>query len=491
MIDSNLKKRLFLGIDLGTTNIKAIVADFNGRILAESSTTVRLEYPAPDAVVQDIDEIYRSVLQVCHGALKQISSPGDVESIGVSGQGGALQVLDRNRDPVGKVISWLDQRGSDFNRQLDEIRGPEWIARRTGRRRSGLAIGQLLRIREENPQWLQEPHHIGFVGDVIVSRLCGRAACDATSLGLTLLYNPYMKDYDPDLLRLIGLKKEQLPDLISPRESAGGLVSHVASELGLKSGIPVGGAIHDQYAAALGVGATRSGDIMFGSGTAWVLLAVTDHPVRTITRDAFFCDHVVPELYGQIVSLTNGGSAFAWSLKLLGLEHKSQKEIDAIISSVPAGGNGLRFWPFLASFDAFGIKPGTRGRLNGLQLYHGSADVLRAVVEGLACELSRFLNFFREADIVSDRLIMCGKAGSSLITPQIIADVTRLPVACANHVSASALGASVLARGIVESDVTLESISEQMISVSRQIDPGPDTEIYGPIQRQYLDSLIS
>ncbi len=167
--------------------------------------------------------------------------------------------------------------------------------------------------------------------------LCGRAAHDATSLSIAYFCDPATGRENPEVLALLGLSKERLPDLLEARERAGGLLSDVARELGIPSGIPVGPAVHDQYAAALGCGATSAGDVMFGAGTAWVLLAMDDRMPRPLSGWSLIGRHPVPGLHGLMVSLGNGGSAFAWARDLLGLKGAGEADLDARIARGRAG----------------------------------------------------------------------------------------------------------------------------------------------------------
>ena len=125
----------------------------------------------------------------------------------------------------------------------------------------------------------------------------------------------------------------------------------------------------------------------------------------------------------------------------------------------------------------------------GLQLYHGHAHVMRAVVEGLACELFRYLRFLHNSGITMKRLIMCGKAGSSIITPQILADVTDLPVMCASYSGASALGAAIMAAGILAPDEPLQRIAERMATPVREVLPGTNRDFYRQLRQEYLATL--
>ncbi|MCL2117030.1 MAG: FGGY-family carbohydrate kinase [Planctomycetaceae bacterium] len=479
---------LLLGLDIGTTNIKAVAADLDGTILAESSRGVEIFHLPNGAVRQKSSDIIAASLDVLRETAARVDA-SRIKGIGISSQGGAIQLLEPDHSPIGDVISWLDMSGAEEDQAFATRKGHDWLASRIGRGRSGLAIGQILRLRNESPELLQPPRRVGFVGDVVTHALCGRSATDGTSLGLTLLYNPYKKDYDPDLLAELKIDKSQLPELIEPQQPAGTLLPEIARQIGLSEDVFVSAPVHDQYAAALGTGAVHSGDVMFGAGTAWVLLAVSDRPAATATDDAFLCTHLVPGLYGQIVSLSNGGSSFQWAINLLGLQSLTQDEVDRMILGVPAGCDGLQFWPLLSSFDVAGLQPGTHGRLMGLQLYHGQSHIMRAVVEGLACELFRYLRFLHNSGIAMKRLIMCGKAGSSLITPQILADVTDLPVMCASYSGASALGAAVLVAGVLQPDESLQRMAKRMATPVREVLSGVNHEVYRQLRQEYLAAL--
>lgn len=479
---------MLLGLDLGTTNVKVLVTDRAGKPLAQASSPVQLHHVGEGGVEQDIEEIEKATLAAIQ-QVAQLVDPSGIEAIGVSSQGGALQVLDAHGRPLGRVISWLDQRGRPFDTACTAELGREWFLRHINRGCSGLGIGQLLRLRQEQPELLRAPNRIGYVGDIVVSLLCGHAAQDGTSCSLAVLFNPELRSYDPDLLRRLGIQASQLPDLISPREVAGELRPEIAQSTGLRVGIPVSAAIHDQYASALGTGAVHAGTVMVGTGTAWVLLAVNDRLTTPVIDEAFVCNHVVEGSSGQILSLVNGGSAFSWGTSVLGLTEKRGDEIEALLESSPPGSAGLCFWPFLVSAGVSGLAPETKGRLSGLQLSHVSGDILRAVVEGLAFELNRYLGFLRNAGWPVERLVLGGGAGSSRVTSQILADVTGLPLACWSNGEASLLGAAILARGLLDTKTSLAELSDAMLPPARRVEPGANASFYREQFREYQRSL--
>ena len=479
---------MLLGLDLGTTNIKALVTDLSGKCLARGASPVRLLHRGPDGVEQDLEEIWTATLLAIRQALQSVE-PAVIQAIGVSSQGGALQLTDAHRRPLGRVVSWLDQRGRSFNAALTAELGEEWFVQRIGRTGAGLAIGQLLRLRHESPSQMAAPNRVGFVGDLMVQRLCGQAGHDGTSCGLTALYDPARHRYAPDVLQRLGVAPEQLPPLFSPRTPVGGLVPAVARETGLHAGIPVSAAIHDQYAAALATGAVRAGTAMIGTGTAWVLLAVTESLSRPVSDRGFCCHHLAENLWGQILSMVNGGSALAWALKLTGHDHRSPEEIDGILESVPSGSDGLQCWPFFAPGGTTGLAGDMTGRLSGLRLAHGPGHVIRAVLEGLGCELARHIGVLRAAGIPVERLVLGGAGAASRVTPRILAALTGLPLACAGPEGGSPLGAAILARGLIEPTIPLAVLAGQMSPVGQPVEPGPTAAFYRQQLEQYLESL--
>ncbi len=479
---------MFLGLDLGTTNIKALLVDETGTVVARSSAAVDIVHGAGGAVEQDIDDIWSATLaaMVSVGTAQQRAA---VRAVGVSAQGGAMQITDGAGSPLGPVIGWLDGRGGPYNAKLNADRGRDWLIQHTGHARSNLSLGQLLRLADESPELLAAPNRIGFVGDVIVAHLTGRAAHDATSLSIAWLFSPYLGGMSDELLARVGISADQLPALLPVSESAGGLLAGPAEQTGLTVGAAVSAAVHDQYAAALGSGSIHVGDIMLGTGTAWVLLATTDKLLPPVIDAGFVCSHVVDGLYGQMISMVNGGSAFAWAVELMGLKHASGAELDELMASVPPGCGGLTFRPTLSAGGGEGLPASALGCMDGITLSHTPAHVLRAVAEGLACELTRYLGFMTAGGVQLKRLVMTGGAAASSVTPQIIADMTHLPLVCATESEMGAFGAATIARGLIETDTDLADIAERLAPACRTVTPGANAPLYQQLFQKCLAAL--
>lgn len=479
---------MLLGLDLGTTNVKALLADDAGTVLARGSAPCPTETEPGGVVKQDIDQITRAAFD----AIAQVTAGRagrDVRAVGVSSQAAALQLLDERYNPLGPVVGWQDGRGEVFHRQSIRRLGRDWFVRHTGRGKPACAFGQLLRLHAEQPHLLQPPNRVGFVGDVVVHRLTGRGAHDPTSLSICTMYSPRTRRTTPELLGELGLSAGQLPDLLPADRPAGTLLPDVARQLHLPVGIPVSPAVHDQYAAALACGAVRPGDVMFGAGTAWVLLAVDDRLREPVIDEAFTCPHVVPDRFGQLLSMVNGGSAVAWALRLTGLDKTSDLRLDDLLQRVDPGADGLVFRPLLLAGGGAKLAPGTKGQLDGLRIEHTPAHLLRAVVEGLACELDRYLELLRQGGTGLQRLLCCGPAAASPVTSQLLADVTGLSVACSTEPEMSACGSLLLAAVLADPDTALAELAPRRTHPAEVRLPGPHRDVYRELTLRYRNSL--
>ncbi len=396
----------YLGIDLGTSNIKAVLLDRYGRVIARGDARVLREELADGTVEQDISQIYSALCET----IKQITakySSDKIRAVGVSSQGGAVVPLDENNRPLGRVISWLDTRGAEYNNRLTEKLGAEFFVSHTGYTEATMFPGQFLRLKSERPDFCAQIKSWGFVGDVVVGMLTGQRVHDHTSLSIAGLLNPYEKQADVQLLAELGIHAEQLPNLQNAFSVAGRITPQASTETGLKEGTPVSPAVHDQYAAAIAGGVTEVGEIMLATGTAWVILAVTDKILPPVTSRAFSCPHPVEGLYGQMIPLGTGGSEIQYQMQEIGLSSYTVDQVDN----------------FLAD----------------------AKSPVYAAVKRLAELTGKQFELLRDSGIIVKHVTLTGPAAVSKVTPKIIQDVTGLEVNCFTEPAASAYGAALIA----------------------------------------------
>jgi xylulokinase len=228
--------------------------------------------------------------------------------------------------------------------------------------------------------------------------------------------------------------------------------------------------------------------MMLGTGTAWVLLSVTARQVAATAELTLLGRHPVAGLFGQMLSMVNGGSCLSWTLQTLGLGNLGVREVDQLLFAVPPGSGGIRVRPLLITWGPL-FPPGTAGRIDGLRLDHTREHIVRAMVEGLACELGRYIRILLEKGVKVGKLLMCGGSAASEVTPHIISDTTGFPIECAAVSETSSLGAAMFARKLREPKRGLAELSSEMKPQIRSIVPSANAGEYTQMLKQYIASL--
>jgi sugar (pentulose or hexulose) kinase len=441
---------LTLGIDVGTTTVKALAMDCLGQVIAFASAGLHLLTPQPAWVEQNPEELWLAVINVCRKVTDTLPDGAHILALSLSSQGGTTILLDACNQPVYPALSWMDERAVDEAQAVRATRGEEWIYRTTGwPLYAGLPLQLVAWLRHNNPKAFELTRRVTFVNDFILHRLCGEFCMDPSNAGITQLYNLAAGVWDAELLDLAGISGCQLSP-ICPSGKVVGKVSGEASRLtGLSSQTLVVNGAHDQYCASVGTGVTRPGTVLLSCGTAWVILVIPESLAAAFSSNLAVSPHAIEGQWGGIRSLSGVGASLDWLVDIFWEDSPSRANrldlyaaFDAAASQSPAGARGLLFNPLSGGHRETG-DPANRGVL-GLTLNHSRGDLARALMEGIACELRWSLDEIHPA-IAVDSLRMIGGAARSAIWSQAIADLTGIPVELPMNHEAAALGAAILA----------------------------------------------
>jgi sugar (pentulose or hexulose) kinase len=269
---------------------------------------------------------------------------------------------------------------------------------------------------------------------------------DAT---MTQLFNVATGDWDALLLDVAGIAADVLSPVAASGTPIGALTPEAVRATGLPEDLLVVNGAHDQYCAAVATGVTRPGAVLLSCGTAWVVLAVPEGLEVGLKSGLAISCHAVPGRWGGIRSLGGVGASLEWFLREVwsrtpGTEPSAARyaALNAAVAQVPPGAHGLLFYPLAGGHARIGAG---RGGFARLALEHTRADMARAVMEGVAYELRWALDEITDQGLDMASLKMVGGGAESPIWPQIVADVTGLPVALPALRQAAALGAAMLA----------------------------------------------
>ena len=484
-----------LGLDVGTTTTKAVLFDLTGAELARAtSSPYRNRSPQPGWVEQDPEEVWGAVVTAVRQITTQINPSVTVRAICMAAQSGSLLPADANGEPVYPLITWLDGRTEQLVQQWRDEGIQEQVKPISGwSLYPGLCLPTIAWLRQYDPATFAAARHYFSVNDFIAYRLTGCYASNPSNGGGMQLVDIRTGQWSDELCNLAGITMEQL----SPIHPAGSVIGEILPEVckitGLgKDTVLVNGG-HDQVCTALGLGVNAPGKLLLACGTAWVITGVTDSPDMSSVPAALDWNfHAMANRYTISQSLGGLGASLEWWVNQAwrGLDEQiaRQEMFDALNSEMAQNKSdgSLFFLPLTGGHD----DPATtqRGGFVGLQMSHSRADMARAIMESAAFELRWTLEPIQQAGLPVERLWMVGGAAQSPHWPQILADVTGIPIRLPEYDNWPALGTAVLAgAGIgefnniedgqtrfqkpacdIEPDITLRNQYDEMFALYKQ-----------------------
>ena len=320
-------------------------------------------------------------------------------------------------------------------------------------RKTGWKLGrrlpalQIMHLRYHEPDIFARTAMFLTVPDYVSLKMTGRAAVDISNAGINHLCDISRGCYDRDILDFIGIKESQLACILPSCTPVGRLTVQAAQELGLSTECVLVSGAHDQYAVALGAGANNGGDVLIGSGTTWVVTAISDNS----RFDSGVAQSVAaaPGKWGSLVSIGTGGVCLEWFRKNLQMlspngELLTYDEINEGAAQKDAGSGGMMFFPYFGG-SPFPQREGqARGTFLGLTLSHDRFDMARAIMEGVCFQIVWVLEEFKK-DFPLSCITLAGGAAKSSLWPQILADIANLPVRVPEVADLACVGAAVMA----------------------------------------------
>ncbi|MCC7146269.1 MAG: FGGY-family carbohydrate kinase [Phycisphaeraceae bacterium] len=421
-----------LGIDIGTTAIKAVVLGEDGRPGPTSAVNYGLNSPQGGWFEQDPAELRRAVA----AAVRQVAGGSRILGVGLSTQGGALMLLDERDEPIGPIYSWMDGRAKEISASLRAEHGEAYFAGRTGRNDPGLALPLLRWLAKNKLEDFRRVARISFVDDWCARWMTGRSGTDGSNGAMTGLLNIHRQAWDGELLAAAGVKSESLPLLVGAGRTLGELRQEVAGEWGLDGGqkAVVMTPMHDQHCAALGGGVIEPGQVMLSTGTAWVLMAMTAELDATASLGLFNAPAVTGG-WGSLGALSAGNGYYDQVVGLCGLTDLKEAEKEA--AAAEPGTKGLRFAPCVGGQRQAGWS--------NWRLDHRRGDLLRAVMEGMCVEARTWLKRVEIRPNPQAQIVMMGGSAKSSLWASIAASILGRPVVIPGAADAAALGAAVVA----------------------------------------------
>lgn len=418
---------LALVVDVGTTNIKAGLVDPEGRVVSQASRSLEVHRPEKGAAEHDPDEVFRYFKEIVREVVE--GNQARVKVLSLTGYQFGFLPLDENKEPLTGIMTLMDERPKSVMGEFEEENDLKDIYRRTGcPPLFAYQLPKFIWLKKEKPDVFRESRYFADIKSFLLEKLVEEFVTDPGIASSSQLFNIHDLTWDEGLLELAGVEEGQLPNVRGGEELIGRIRPRWAENLGLSEDLEVVLGAYDGGAMVLGLGGIDGKDGVCNLGTTAMIRTCSEEPVLDDPeRRRLQTYSLVPSKWAIGGAVNNGGVGLRW-FKDNFRPSASYSEIIAEAAEVEPGGGGVFCLPYFTGERDPRIGNMANGSFFGLKDYHGKDHIARSILEGVAYSL----NFIREAmtenEIEFDRIRIGGSGARSDLWPQIISDVTGLPV---------------------------------------------------------------
>jgi len=485
---------LFLGLDVGTSGVKALLVSPAGEVEASATTPLTLSTPKPGWAEQNPDDWWEG----CIGSIRQVLAKHParrVVSIGISGQMHSSVFLDRAGEVVRPALLWCDGRTTAECAEITRRAGGEdrlrkWVCNPA---LEGFTLPKVLWLRNHEPAAFARVATVMLPKDFIRFRLTGAPATEPSDASATLMFDPSGMRWSTEILDAVELPAALLPAVGGSAEVLGLVSARGAARTGLAEGTPVVGGGADNACGAAGVGVVTPGEAVASWGTSGTVLAPMSEPrVDPRLRAHTFC-HVVPGTWYLMGVVLSAGGAFAWYrdqlARDLARDDHADERLTEEAAGIPPGSDGVLFLPYLQGERTPHRDTALRGTFLGLSLAHTRAHLTRAVLEGVCFALKDSVSILEELGLAPQHLLLTGGGARSGVIRRLQADVYGLAVSTVNREEGPAYGAALLAAVGVAAFPDLAAAARATLTRGPLMEPDPATrDLYRTLHRRFQAS---
>jgi xylulokinase len=432
---------VYLGIDIGTSAVKALLLTDDARVAAEAEAPLTVQRLRPTWSEQDPEAWWQATSRVIHALPAELRA--QVQAVGLSGQMHGATLLDRNHRVLRPAILWNDGRSGAECEELERLEpGTRMITGNAAM--PGFTAPKLLWAKRHEPENFAATSLVLLPKDYVRLKMSGDAATDLSDASGTLWLDCANRQWSDAMLAACGLEQRQMPALYEGTSFTGTLRPHVAAELGLPA-VPIAAGASDNAAGAIGCGAIDNGDSVLLLGTSGVLFAANERFSPMANQGAHAFCHALPHLWHQTAVILSAASCLDWVTRLTGAADVAGA-LQNVEETAPFSGPEI-FLPYLSGERTPHNDPDAKGVFFGLTLGTDGPALVRAVMEGVAFALADGLAVLREAGTSIHSTSVVGGGARSLYWGQILAAALGVPLIYRQgaHIG-PALGAARLAR---------------------------------------------
>lgn len=467
---------MYLGIDIGTSEVKALLLNDQHQAIATAGSTLDVSRPQPGHSEQDPAAWWTATCR----ALKalQTKHPAEyaaVRAIGLSGQMHGAVLLDRANRVLRPAILWNDTRCAlECEEMMAELPSASRLA--GSLIMPGFTAPKLRWVAKYEPAVFAQVAKVLLPKDYVRLMLTGEHITDLSDASGTAWLDVAKRTWSPELLALTGMSESHMPHVVEGSAAGGQLSSEAASTLGLQPGIVVAGGAGDNASSAVGMGAVNAGEGFLSLGTSGVLFVVTpSFAPNAASATHAFC-HAVPQRWHQMSVMLSAASCLQWAKGALGAASESELESKANSLDFSARAAAPIFLPYLSGERTPHNDAVLRGSFHGISHSADQAALAYSVIEGVTFGLTDGLNALKKAGSHVKRLSLVGGGARSAMWAQQLA--SSLNVEIVTHAESAAGGALGAARlGWLATGAAVEQVCTQP-AIAKSYQPNPAEQAF-------------
>lgn len=458
---------LYIGVDLGTSSIKLVLMNEEGKIENIVSREYPLSFPKPGWSEQNPEDWYQAFLEGMEDLLTNYDK-SLVEGISFGGQMHGLVILDENDHVIRPAILWNDGRTTKECDYLNNTIGREKVSSYTANMAlTGFTAPKILWVKENEPENFAKINKIMLPKDYIAYMISGVHCTDVSDASGMLLFDVKNRRWSQEMLSIVGVKEEQLAKVFESYEAVGTLREDVANKLGLNPSVKVIAGAGDNAAGAVGTGTLEHGMCSISIGTSGTVFIATDEFAVDDDNAMHSFDHANGK-YHFLGCMLSAASANKWWMDDIIRTKEYNKEQENIVK---LGENRVFFLPYLMGERTPHNNPNARGTFVGMTMDTTREDMTQAVLEGVTFALRDALEIARSFGVTITRVRLNGGGAKSKLWCEMVANIMNVKVDKINSEEGPGFGAAILAAVGCEKFNSVEEAASKLIKVVSTIEP--------------------
>jgi len=450
--------KYLLGVDIGTTSLKAVVFDENANPLKSITKDYKL------LVKGDFVELEaHKYWDMFYEALSEARAEYDITALSIDTQCETIIVADDKGEPLMNAIVWLDNRAITQAEEIKAKFGEQKVYEVTGQPEitATWPAAKLLWIKENAPETFEKIEKIFLLEDYLLYRLTGNYVTEETLQSSTIYYDIKNHAWWDEMLDFIGIKSVKFPKV------------HKSCEIvGSYEGITVVTGAIDQIAGAIGAGIVHKGIVSEMTGTTMVVFVPSDEVPEYKPDNKLPCHLNFDGKYCLLSWTPTAGIALKW-FKNNFCENFSFKELDMIAAEVEPGSNGLTFLPYLCGSTMPKYNPEAKGAFYGLTMEHTRGHAVRSILEAVSCMLKSNLEYM---GIECDEIRSMGGGAQSPLWCQIKADMCGKKIVTLKNEETACLGSAILAGVAIGVFESVDAACEKAVAINKCYTPNGNAD---------------